>query len=162
MARKQYVPSAAEVVAARINATMKEDVVTLGSDTKYEIERVPTGILTIDRLLHGGFARGRHVELFGDWLTGKSLVMYSTMALAQERGEVCALVDAENVFSARWFKRLGGNPNDLIMAEAKNAHTLGNVIRVMVWTSSASTRLPVFSRRRRRSTTWTSHYSLPT
>lgn len=131
MARKQLTSPAAEVMA-RVNAQMKSNVVTLATDKRYIIDRVPTGILTIDRLLNGGFARGRHVELFGDWLTGKSLVMYSTMALAQARGEVCALVDAEGVFNAKWFKRLGGNPRELVMAEPKNANTLGNVLRLMI------------------------------
>src|SRR3954451_14560156 len=115
MARKQLTSPAAEVMA-RVNAQMKSNVVTLATDKRYIIDRVPTGILTIDRLLNGGFARGRHVELFGDWMTGKSLVMYSTMAFAQQRGELCALVDSENVFNAQWFKELGGDPSQLIMA----------------------------------------------
>lgn len=131
MARKTRGGAAAEVMA-RINHQMKDEVVGLASDKRYQMDRVPTGILTIDRLLNGGFARGRHVELFGDWMTGKSLVMYTTMALAQQRGEICALVDSENVFNAQWFKELGGDPSQLIMAASKNAQTLGNVLRLMI------------------------------
>lgn len=132
MARKQSTISSAQEIANRVNVVMKANVVTMGSDDKYKIRRVPTGILTIDRLLYGGFARGRHVEVFGDWLVGKSLLAYSTMALAQARGEVCALVDAENVFNAKWFRELGGNPGDLIMAHPSNANTLGNILRLMI------------------------------
>lgn len=132
MARKAVAISAATEVMNRVNLQMKSDVVMLASDKRFVVERVPTGILTIDRLLNGGFARGRHSELFGDWMTGKSLVMYSTLALAQQRGEVAALVDAERVFNAGWFKRLGGNPKELIIAKPKNANTLGNVLRLMI------------------------------
>lgn len=132
MARKQSTISSAQEVANRVNATMKANVVTMASDERFNIRRVPTGILTIDRLLNGGFARGRHHEIFGDWLVGKSLLVYSTLALAQQRGEVCALVDSENVFNAKWFRELGGRPEDLIMAEQKNAQSLGNVLRVMI------------------------------
>jgi recombination protein RecA len=117
---------------ARVNAQMKENVVTLGSDARYHVSRVPTGILTVDRLLNGGFARGRHVEVFGDWMVGKSLLMYSTLALAQQRGEVAALIDAEHVFNARWFTALGGNPDELILANPDNANKLGNVLRLMI------------------------------
>jgi recombination protein RecA len=132
MARKTLGGVAGQV-AARINAEMKFDAVTMASDAKYKIERVPTGILTIDRLLYGGFARGRHVEVFGDWLVGKSLLAYSTLALAQARGEVCALIDAEGVFNAKWFRALGGDPSQLIMGEkVQNANTLGNVLRLMI------------------------------
>lgn len=123
---------AAAAVAARVNAQMKEEVVTFASDDKYQVRRVPTGILTVDRLTGGGFARGRHTELFGDWMVGKSLVAYSTLAQAQARGEVCALVDAENVFNAQWFRKLGGDPAELIMAKARNANTLGNILRLMI------------------------------
>jgi recombination protein RecA len=131
MARKTR-GGAAATIAARVNAQMKADVVSLGSDDRYEIKRIPTGILTIDRLLGGGFARGRHVELFGDWLVGKSLLAYMTMALAQERGEVCACIDAENVFDKAWFAELGGNPDELIMGEKINASTMGNVLRLLI------------------------------
>jgi recombination protein RecA len=131
MARKVRGGAAAQV-AARVNATLKSSAVTMASDDKYNIRRVPTGILTIDRMLNGGFARGRHAEIFGDWLVGKSLIIYRTLALAQERGEVCALIDAENVFSAAWFKHLGGRPDELIMGQSKNAHALGNILRVMI------------------------------
>lgn len=132
MARKLHVPTLAEEVMSRVNATMKEDVVTMAADSRFIVRRVPTGILTVDRLLYGGFARGRHTEIFGDWMVGKSLVLYSTLARAQQRGEVVALVDAEGVFNARWFRRFGGKPEDLIMAKPKNANKLGNVLRVMI------------------------------
>lgn len=65
-------------------------------------------------------------------MTGKSLVLYSTLALTQQRGEVAALVDSERVFNASWFKRLGGNPKELVIAKPKTANTLGNVLRLMI------------------------------
>lgn len=132
MARKLAKISTAGEVMNRVNSTMKSNVVTMGSDARYVLHRVPTGILTIDRLLYGGFARGRHVEVFGDWLVGKSLLLYSTLALAQQRGEVCALVDSEGVFNAKWFKALGGDPDDLIIATIGNANVLGNTLRLMI------------------------------
>lgn len=118
-------------VAARINQQMKRDVVKMGSDDKYKIERVPTGSLVIDRLTGGGFARGRHVLMYGDWTVGKSLLAYMTMVLAQERGEVCAVLDPEQVFNAAWFTELGGNVDDLLMPDVTNAMEMGNILRLM-------------------------------
>lgn len=132
MARKQARNTPAMDLMDRVNLQMKADVVSLASDEKYVLHRIPSGILTVDRLLHGGFARGRHSELFGDWMVGKSLVLYSTLAQTQQRGEIAALVDPENVFNAKWFKRLGGYPNDLVMAAPGNANQLGNVMRTMI------------------------------
>jgi recombination protein RecA len=132
MARKTLALSPAKEIAARINAQMKDTVVTVGDDTRYTIQRVPTGSYMLDRLTGGGFARGRHIELFGDWLTGKSLMAYRTLILAQQRGEVCAVVDAEGVFSEKWFAKLGGKPKDLILYRAANANQLGNVLQLFV------------------------------
>lgn len=136
MARKGS--TAALDIRNRINAQMKGNVVTMGNDPQYTISKIPTGSLVIDRLTGGGFSRGRHSVLYGDFQACKSLIVYRTMALAQERGETCALVDTEDVFNERWFRILGGNPNDLIMypdkdqAHIGNANELGNILRLMI------------------------------
>lgn len=122
---------AAAQVAARINHQMKRDVIQMATDAKYTIKRVPTGSLVIDRLTGGGFARGRHVLLYGDWTVGKSLIAYNTMAKAQERGEVCAVLDPEQIFNASWYSELGGNVEDLLMPNLGNANEMGNVLRLM-------------------------------
>lgn len=132
MARKTRPTSLAADVAARVNAQMKGPVVTLASDPHFKLTRVPTGILSIDRLTGGGFARGRHIELYGDFSALKTYVVLRTLALAQQRGEVCAIVDAEHAFDAEWFAWLGGNPDDLIGYWPKTANELGNVLQLFL------------------------------
>jgi recombination protein RecA len=122
---------AAAQVAARINLQMKRPVIRMASDPKYIIEKVPTGSLVLDRLTGGGFARGRHVELYGDWTVGKSLIAYMTMILAQERGEVCAVLDPERVFNSAWFAELGGDIDSLLMPDFQNASEVGSLLRLM-------------------------------
>src|SRR6476619_4087641 len=97
----------AQQLATRINSTLKSEVVGIASDPRFTIQRVPSGSLVIDRITGGGFPRGRHVELYGDYAAGKSYIAYRTMALAQARGELCAIIDAEKVFDADWFRFLG-------------------------------------------------------
>jgi protein RecA len=131
---KTYSP--AKALAARVNDAMKRVVITTADDARFQIERVPTGSLVIDRLTGGGFARGRHVLLYGDWMVGKSLILYMTMARAQARGEVCALVDGEKVFDADWFTSLGGNPDELLMYQPEReqftANEIGNILRLLI------------------------------
>lgn len=139
MARKGAQAAMALALRDRVNVTLKGNVVTLGSDYP-AIEKIPTGSLVLDRLTGGGFARGRHSVLYGDWQAGKSLALYRTMAQAQLRGETCALIDAENVFNADWFSQLGGDPDNLVMypdrsllgASKRDANELGNVLRMMI------------------------------
>jgi recombination protein RecA len=113
VARKGASPAAK--LAARVNAQMGRDVVMLAHSGQFRLQRVPSGSLTIDRITGGGFGRGRHSELYGDESAGKSFILYRTMALAQARGEICALIDTEHIFEADWFAAVGGNPEDLII-----------------------------------------------
>jgi protein RecA len=124
--------SEAAQVMQRINSQMKANVVTMASDKRFTLHRVPTGSLVLDRLTNGGFARGRHVVLYGDFSAGKSLVVYKTLALAQARGETCAIVDGEGVFNEDWFRQLGGQPSNLVAYRPKTANELGNVLQLFV------------------------------
>jgi recombination protein RecA len=108
-------PSSAQQVMNRVNAQMKRKVVGMATDERFIARRVPTGSLTIDRITGGGLVRGRHVETVGDFSAGKSHMLYRTMALAQQRGEVCALFDGEHVFDESWFRHLGGDPGNLLI-----------------------------------------------
>ncbi len=127
MAKKKQ--SKARQVMARINQQMQADVLTMASDPHFQMEKVPIGILALERITGGGFTRGRHVELYGEESTGKSSAAYMTLALAQERGEVCAVIDSEHVFDTVWFKHLGGDPDELLFFHPDTAE---KVIKVLM------------------------------
>jgi len=56
---------------------------------------IPTGSISVDSALNGGFVRGRVVELFGDPASGKSTLAMSTLAEANKMGLNGLYVDAE-------------------------------------------------------------------
>lgn len=129
---------AAAAVAARVNAQMKTPgLVVTGNDPRFQIEKITTGSLAIDRLLYGGFSRGRHAEIYGDWQVGKSLIVYMTLVAAQLRGEVCAIVDGEKVFDEGWFAALGGDPDALIKYRPITANELAKVLQLFVYNDDA-------------------------
>lgn len=120
---KKGSPSRAATLMREINDELElgEGGVRLGSDEFFRIERIPTGSLTVDRITGGGFALGRHYELFGDENAGKSYVVYKTIALSQARGNLCGMVDPEHSFDNERFKFLGGNPKELMMFHPQTA-----------------------------------------
>jgi recombination protein RecA len=113
--------SKAAAVMTEVNSAVGEPVLKLGNDPFFEIIRIPTGSLVIDRITGGGFALGRHIELFGDESTCKTYIAYRTMALSQARGNLCALIDPEHSFDPDWFTHLGGNPSELITSQPEVA-----------------------------------------
>jgi recombination protein RecA len=66
-----------------------------------------------------GLPRGRIIEYFGLESSGKSTMALRAVGAAQEAGEYCAWIDAEQAFEPMWAKRHGvflendGGPKDL-------------------------------------------------
>lgn len=55
-----------------IESLQKEGVLT-GADDIGELEKIPTGIYELDKILGGGFAKGRIVDIYGNPGSGKGL-----------------------------------------------------------------------------------------
>jgi recombination protein RecA len=125
-------PSRAAEIAREVNSVLGKPALKLGNDPRFVINRVPSGSLVIDRITGGGFAKGRHVELYGDEGTAKSCILYLTMALSQQRGNVVALVDPEHAFEAKWFKSLGGDPNEIILQHPETAEDFAKAIALIL------------------------------
>ena len=123
---------AAQEVAARVNAQMGEKLVMFGSDPRFQIQKITTGSLALDRLLRGGISRGRHTVIYGDWQVGKSLLVYMTLIEAQRRGEVAAIVDGEGIFDEAWFIALGGDAEALLKYRPRTANQLAKVLQLFV------------------------------
>jgi recombination protein RecA len=114
--------SQAAQIVRDLNSTLELDTpLRLGSDSYFEITRIPTGSLVVDRITGGGFAHGRHIELFGDESACKSYIAYRTMALSQARGTLCALIDPEHSFDSVRFTQLGGRPEELMLQQPDKA-----------------------------------------
>lgn len=64
--------------------------------------------------------------------TGKSTIMYGTMALSQCRGNLCGLIDPEGVFDADWFRHQGGYPDELLYSRPDTAEEIIGSMRLLV------------------------------
>jgi recombination protein RecA len=123
--------STALEIASEINSGLGKPVLRLASDPELKIVKIPTPSLTINRITGGGFTLGRHVELYGDPSVGKSAIALGTMALSQQRGNICALVDPEGVFDPEWFSHLGGYPEELIYQRPDDAEDVIGSLRML-------------------------------
>lgn len=119
-------------ILAEINSQLGKEVVQLGNNKRFEITRMPTGSLTIDRISGGGFAAGRHVELYGTASGGKSLIAYKTAAICQRRGGIAALIDAESSYTPEWFSHIGGKPEELIVSQPEIAEDAIEAMIIMM------------------------------
>src|SRR5687767_2330259 len=115
-----------------INMQMGKSALMMASTMT--VEKVSSGSLVIDRITGGGWARGRHIELYGDESSGKSLLGYLGLVYAQQRGEIAAVIDAEHVFDEKWFRHLGGDPDQLLKypSEDEEELTAEDVIKLLM------------------------------
>ncbi len=87
-----------EGLAAIMNKKFGAGSIKMASDPSLMIQRIPCGVLSVDVLIGGGFARNRHAELFGGASVGKSYIAQKLIAMIQELGGRGAWVDAEKTF----------------------------------------------------------------
>lgn len=132
--KKRHPGNAARVaeIQNKVNAMMEKPVLRRGSDPYFIPVKIPTGSLSIDRITGGGLTLGRHVELYGHWSAGKSYVALKTIALAQQRGVICAMVDPEKVFDPVWFAHLGGINEELLLFQPEKEWNAEDAVGVMM------------------------------
>lgn len=133
MVAKKKKHSRANELRVAINSTLEltNRPVLLGSDEYFKIERIPTGSLVLDRITGGGFALGRHYELYGDESSGKSYVVYKAMAASQSRGKLCAIIDPEHSFDGERFAFLGGDPDEILGYHPETAEEAVSVMMLL-------------------------------
>ena len=99
----------------------KGSVMRLGDVIDEKMEVIPSGSITLDAAMGvGGYPKGRMVEFYGDFSSGKSLMAYLAIKEAQQRGLSTALVDAENSYTKDWVINLGIDPERLYVISSQN------------------------------------------
>jgi len=81
--------------------------VTLGYTRGRTDERLPSGSDSLDRVLGGGFPRGRLSEVFGGASSGRTSLACRLLAATTARGEAAALVDCRDRFDPRCGRAAG-------------------------------------------------------
>ncbi|MFT4062082.1 MAG: recombinase RecA [Edaphocola sp.] len=96
----------------------KGSVMKLGDKHQEEQDVISTGSLGLDVALGiGGFPRGRIIEIYGPESSGKTTIAIHTIAEAQKKGGICAIVDAEHAFDANYARKLGVDVDNLLISQ---------------------------------------------
>jgi recombination protein RecA len=96
----------------------KGSVMMLGDKQQDRIDVISTGSLGLDVALGvGGLPRGRVIEIYGPESSGKTTIAIHTIAEAQKKGGICAIIDAEHAFDANYARKLGVDVDNLIISQ---------------------------------------------
>ena len=96
----------------------KGSIMVLGDKQQDKIDVISTGSLGLDVALGvGGLPRGRVVEIYGPESSGKTTIAIHTIAEAQKKGGICAIIDAEHAFDTNYARKLGVDVDNLIISQ---------------------------------------------
>lgn len=96
----------------------EESLHLLGKVSDYRIETIPTGSIALDIALGvGGIPRGRIVELYGDFSSGKTTLCQHIIANTQKLGGYCVFIDTEHALDPTYAKACGVSIDDLFISQ---------------------------------------------
>ena len=103
-----------------------ENVVTMGGMAA--LQKVPTGIISIDRILGGGFPRGRWSMIFGQKASCKTSLCKHMVGKFQELKEEVLIVDAENTWDPEYARQLGMDASKCFYNRPTTVEEMGTVV----------------------------------
>ncbi len=93
-------------------------IMRLGSDSRQQIDTIPTGFIALDLALGvGGVPRGRITEIFGPESSGKTTVCQHVLAEAQKLGGVVAFIDVEHALDPTYARACGVDVDNLLVSQ---------------------------------------------
>lgn len=122
----------AKAVKDAINGAMKKDVITMGSDDRFQTRLLPTGVLPIDILLQGGVARGRMTGISGTWSSLKTLIALRLCGTTQAGGDLAGFIDSERTFDRDWATQAGVNTTDLLYVRPQTGEEGFDALEAMI------------------------------
>lgn len=88
-------------------------VLRVGSSVP-KVEKIGSGLISLDKILSGGWPRRRVVELYGPPGSGKSTIATMGMAEAQRQGLACLYIDLERTYDPVYAGILGVDSNKVL------------------------------------------------
>ncbi|MEB3225597.1 MAG: recombinase RecA [Synechococcus sp.] len=101
----------------------KGAIMRLGDAAQMKVETIPSGALTLDQAMGGGFPRGRIIEIYGPESSGKTTVALHAIAEVQKAGGVAAFIDAEHALDPTYSAALGVDIENLLVAQPDNGES---------------------------------------
>lgn len=107
-------------------------IMKLGENHKVDVELLPSGCLSLDIALGGGYPKGRIIEIYGPESSGKTTLTLHAIAEIQKQGGTAAFIDAEHALDPAYAKKLGVNTENLLVAQPDNGEQALEITETLV------------------------------
>jgi recombination protein RecA len=107
-------------------------IMKLGEAKKVDVELLPSGSLSLDIALGGGYPKGRILEIYGPESSGKTTLTLHAIAEMQKQGGTAAFIDAEHALDPAYAKRLGVDTDNLLVSQPDNGEQALEIVETLV------------------------------
>lgn len=107
-------------------------IMKLGETRKIDVELLPSGSLSLDLALGGGYPKGRIIEIYGPESSGKTTLALHAIAEIQKQGGQAAFIDAEHALDPAYAKKIGVKTADLLISQPDNGEQALEICETLV------------------------------
>ena len=107
-------------------------IMKLGDAKKVDVELLPSGSLSLDLALGGGYPKGRIIEIYGPESSGKTTLTLHAIAEIQRQGGTAAFIDAEHALDPSYARKLGVDTENLLIAQPDNGEQALEIAETLV------------------------------
>jgi recombination protein RecA len=111
-------------------------IMKLGEANKVDVELIPSGALSLDLALGGGYPKGRIIEIYGPESSGKTTLTLHAIAEVQKAGGTAAFIDAEHALDPSYAKKLGVDTDNLLVSQPDNGEQALEIAETLVRSSA--------------------------
>ena len=107
-------------------------IMKLGEGHKANVELIPSGALSLDLALGGGYPKGRILEIYGPESSGKTTLSLHAIAEVQKSGGTAAFIDAEHALDPSYARKLGVDTDNLLVSQPDNGEQALEIAETLV------------------------------
>ena len=107
-------------------------IMKLGETPKMDVELLPSGSLSLDLALGGGWPKGRIIEIYGPESSGKTTLALHAIAEMQKQGGQAAFIDAEHALDPAYAKKIGVDISNLLISQPDNGEQALEICETLV------------------------------
>lgn len=107
-------------------------IMKLGEAGKIDVELLPSGSLSLDLALGGGYPKGRIIEIYGPESSGKTTLALHAIAEIQKQGGTASFIDAEHALDPSYAKKLGVDTENLLISQPDNGEQALEICETLV------------------------------
>ncbi|MCL2371323.1 recombinase RecA [Candidatus Saccharibacteria bacterium] len=107
-------------------------IMKLGENSRADVELIPSGTLSLDLALGGGYPKGRIIEIYGPESSGKTTLAMHAVSEVQKAGGSAAFIDAEHAFDPSYARKVGIDTDKLVFSQPDSGEQALEICETLV------------------------------